>query len=135
MYGCLRHVHYRYRLQLPYISHRTCLTNRMGSISHHIKPLVINSLRGGHTHTQTHTHTHTFADRSNSKKPGTRRHAWFKNYLNNSLRTWNYLDARIIARKYYTKLFGYKKLVKYHMELVKYYMDPKIYSIKASKKI
>ena len=36
----------------------------MGSISHHITPLVINSLGGGHTH------THTFADRSNSKKPG-----------------------------------------------------------------
>ena len=44
----------------------------MGSISHHITPLVINSLGGGHTHTHKHTHanTHTFADRSNSKKPG-----------------------------------------------------------------
>ena len=40
----------------------------MGSISHHIMPLVINSLRGGHTHT--HTHILKFADRSNSKKPG-----------------------------------------------------------------
>ena len=68
----------RYRLQLPYISHRTYLTNRMGSISHHIMPLVINSLGGGHTHTQTHTRacackhtcTHTFVDRSNSKKLG-----------------------------------------------------------------
>ena len=47
-------------------SHRTYLTNRLGSISHHITPLVINSLRGGHTN----THTQTFADRSNSKKPG-----------------------------------------------------------------
>ena len=45
----------------------------MGSISHHITPLVINSLRGGHTHTHTQTHMHTFVDRSNSKKPGTRR--------------------------------------------------------------
>ena len=59
MYGCLRHAHYRYRLQLPYKSHRTYLTNRMGSISHHITPLVINSLGGGHTHAHTHTHTHT----------------------------------------------------------------------------
>ena len=40
----------------------------MGSISHHISPLVINSLGGGHTHT--HTSIQTFADRSNSKKPG-----------------------------------------------------------------
>ena len=31
----------------------------MGSISHHIMPLVINSLKGGHTHTHRHTHTHT----------------------------------------------------------------------------
>ena len=50
----------------------------MGSISHHITPLVINDLGGGHTHTHTHAHTHThtqahiqtFVDRSNSKKPG-----------------------------------------------------------------
>ena len=38
----------------------------MGSISHHITPLVINNLRGGHIH----THTLTFADKSNTKKPG-----------------------------------------------------------------
>ena len=35
-----------------YISHITYLTNRMGSISHHITPLVINSLGGGDTHTR-----------------------------------------------------------------------------------
>ena len=40
----------------------------MGSISHHIMPIVINSLGGGHTHTS----IPTFTDRSNSKKPGTR---------------------------------------------------------------
>ena len=44
------------RPQLPYKSHRTYLTNRMGSISHHITPLVINSLGGGHTHTHASTH-------------------------------------------------------------------------------
>ena len=38
----------------------------MGSISHHITPLVINSLGGGHTH----THILKFVDRSNTKKPG-----------------------------------------------------------------
>jgi len=30
----------------------TCLTNHKSSISHHIMPLVINSLGGGHTHTR-----------------------------------------------------------------------------------
>ena len=67
-YICLRNAHYRYRLQLPYKSHRTYLTNCMGFISHHITPLVINSLGGGHT--CKHTRIQTFADRSNSKKPG-----------------------------------------------------------------
>ena len=55
----------------------------MGSISHHIMPLVINSVGVDththiHTHMQTHTHanthTHTriqtFADKGNTKKPG-----------------------------------------------------------------
>ena len=36
----------------------TCLTNCTRPISHHIMPLVINALRGGHTDTQTHTHTY-----------------------------------------------------------------------------
>ena len=54
----------------PYKNHKTYLTNHMGSISHHIMPLVINSLGGGQTHTRKHTHTRiqTFADRRNSKK-------------------------------------------------------------------
>ena len=78
-YICLRHAHYWYRLQLPYKSHKTYLTNRMGSISHHITPLVINSLGGGHTHTHTHTRIHPH--RNNTKKPGARRpRAWFKNF-------------------------------------------------------
>ena len=38
---------------LPYKSHVTYLTNHMGSISHHMTPLVINSLGGGHTDTHT----------------------------------------------------------------------------------
>ena len=48
-------------LQLLYNNCRNCLTNRMGSISRHITPLVFNSLGDGrmHTHTNTHTHTHT----------------------------------------------------------------------------
>jgi len=39
---------------------KTCLTNHKGSVSHHITPLVINSLGGGHTHTD-------IADKSNFK--------------------------------------------------------------------
>jgi len=55
---------------------KTCLTNHKVLISHHITPLVINSLGGGDTHTHTHTcvcartHTHTdIVDKSNFKKP------------------------------------------------------------------
>ena len=66
-YGCLRHTHYQYWLQLPYKSLRIYLTNHMGSISCHITPLVINSLGA-----DTHTCIQTFTDRSNSKKPGMR---------------------------------------------------------------
>jgi len=35
---------------------KTCLTNHKGSISHHIMPLVINSLGGRHTHTHAYSH-------------------------------------------------------------------------------
>ena len=42
-------------------SRKTCLTNRTRSISHHITPLVINGLGGGHTHTHTHTDAQTKA--------------------------------------------------------------------------
>jgi len=38
---------------------KTCLTNHKCSISHHITPLVINSLRGRHTHVHTHTRIQT----------------------------------------------------------------------------
>ena len=62
VYGCLHHAHQRYQLHLPYKSHRTYLTNQIVSISHHIMPLVINSLRGRHTHRRPH--------RTNFKKPG-----------------------------------------------------------------
>ena len=40
----------------------------MGSISHYIMPLVIIASEAD---THTHSHIQTFADRSNSKKPGT----------------------------------------------------------------
>ena len=44
----------------------------MGSVSYHITPLVINSLRDGHTQTNTHIDIH---GQSNFKKPGARRPA------------------------------------------------------------
>ena len=43
---------------------KTCLTNHKGSISHHIMPVVINSLGGGDTHTDFKN------NKSNFKKPG-----------------------------------------------------------------
>ena len=40
-------------------SRETCLTNHTWPISHHITPLVINGLGGGHTDTDTRTHIPT----------------------------------------------------------------------------
>ena len=77
-YVCLCHAHYRYRPQLPYKSHRTYLTNRMGSISHHITPLVINSLRGRHTNTHAYIRTETIL-RNQAHASLWPAHAWFKN--------------------------------------------------------
>ena len=47
----------------------------MWFISHHITPLVINSLRGGHTYMHKHKRTHTYRHlhRNNFKKPGAHR--------------------------------------------------------------
>ena len=36
------------------------LTNHMWSISHHIMPLVGNSVQSGHTHPHAQIHTHTY---------------------------------------------------------------------------
>ena len=65
----------------------------MGSISHHIMPLVINSLRVVHAQLRTHTHTpHTFTDiyrQNNFKIPGACQvwlaHTWFNNNFYNSI--------------------------------------------------
>ena len=79
MYGCLRHAHWRYQLQLSYKSHRTYLTNHMESISYHIMPLVINSLGGRHTHKQTCIPTFVVKAilRNQARQPVC---AWFKNF-------------------------------------------------------
>ena len=57
---------------------RTYLTNRMGFISHHITPLVINSLGGGHIHTRILSRTEAILRNQAcaSRRPV---RAWFKN--------------------------------------------------------
>jgi len=55
---------------------KTCLTNHKGSISHHIMPLVINSLRGGHTHTHTHIARTKAISRNQSHAGLWPAHAW-----------------------------------------------------------
>ena len=51
----------------------------MASISHHIMPLVINSLGGGHTNTHTHTDTRTETILRNQAHAGLRpARTWFK---------------------------------------------------------
>ena len=78
-YECQSHTHQRYRLQLPN-SCRTLLTNHIEPISCHITPLVINSLRGGHTQTRTHTDVRTKLILRNQARAGLwPAHAWFKN--------------------------------------------------------
>jgi len=61
---------------------KTCLTNHKGSISHHIMPLVINSLGGGHKHTHKHTRILTSRIKAisrNKSHAGQRpAHTWFK---------------------------------------------------------
>ena len=57
----------------------------MGSVLHHITPLISNSLGGGHTHTQhthtrKHTHTHILTIRTRSTLRN-QAHAWFNNLL------------------------------------------------------
>ena len=55
----------------------------MGFISHHIMPIVINSLGDGDTNTYTHKHTYMFCAESilrNQVHTGQRpAHTWFKN--------------------------------------------------------
>ena len=59
----------------------------MGSISHHITPLVVHSLRGGHTHTHANTHAYrhlqTKAILRNQARTGLwLAHAWFNKMEN-----------------------------------------------------
>ena len=59
-------------------THKTYLTNRMGSISHQITLLVINSLGGGHTHTHAYRRSRTEVILRNQARAGLwPAHAWF----------------------------------------------------------
>ena len=53
-----------------YNSCRIHLANNLGSISRHITPLVINSLRGRHTHVHMHTDVRTETILRNQHVPG-----------------------------------------------------------------
>ena len=59
----------------------------MGSKSHHITPLVINSLGGGHTHTHAYIRTETIL-RNQAR-------AWFKNIANPKIQ-YNYSNNNCI---------------------------------------
>jgi len=48
----------------------TCLTNHKSPISHHIMPLVINNLGGGHTHTYRHCRQKQFQETSRAPAKG-----------------------------------------------------------------
>ena len=49
-----------YKATEKHKSHKTCLSNHRGFLSHHIMSLVIIALKVGHTHTHAqHTHIHT----------------------------------------------------------------------------
>ena len=65
---------------INYKTHRTYLTNHLGSMSHYIMPIIIHSL-GADTHT--HINIQAFVDGSNYKKLGVchcSRRIWFKNF-------------------------------------------------------
>ena len=61
-------------------NYKTCLTNHTRSISHHITPLVINALGGGHTcmHTNAQTKVISRNQERTSLQPAC---LWFKNHF------------------------------------------------------
>jgi len=60
---------------------KTCLTNHKNSISHHITPLVINSLGGRHTHASILTSWTKAISRNQSHASLCLARTWFKNKL------------------------------------------------------
>ena len=77
-------------IQLPYKGYRTCLTNHMGYILHHIMPPIINSLGDGCTHVCACIHTDVCMKaiiRNQTCAGLWLVHAWFKNFCNTHLST------------------------------------------------
>jgi len=60
---------------------KTCLTNHKDSISHHITPLVINSLGGGHTHASILTSQTKAISRNQSCTSQRLARTWFNKLL------------------------------------------------------
>jgi len=60
---------------------KTCLTNHKSFISHHITPLVINSLGGGHTHTCILTSRTKAISRNQLHASLWPAHAWFNKII------------------------------------------------------
>ena len=90
------------------ISHRTYLTNHMGSITRHITPLVIHSFWGRHT--LKHTCIQAFMDKSILRNQACAdlepAHSWFKNLILNIYQTLviSTLYSQAVCRKKPTKL-------------------------------
>jgi len=64
---------------------KTCVTNHKGYISHHIAPLVVNSLGGGDTHTCIQTLWTKAISRNQSRAGLQLARAWFKNLFSGSV--------------------------------------------------
>ena len=69
----------------------------MGSISHHITPLVIDSLGGGHTHKHTYRSSRTEAILRNQARVRPAR-AWFKKNAVSIKRMWYFASTPLSIR-------------------------------------
>jgi len=92
--------HYQHNNYKITIITKTCLTNHKSSISHHITPLVINSLGGGHTHMQT-SQTKVISRNQACTGLQTAR-AWFKKHL-----------MKYIVQYFYFMVLRYQKIGRY----------------------
>jgi len=97
---------------------KTCLTNHKGSTSHHIMPLVINSLGGRHTCTHAYRHRGQKQFQETSHVPAKSRHApglkiekfWqiltkFANHCFSLPKFWNLPKFSLIHRTVLLKIY------------------------------
>ena len=78
-------------------SRETCLTICTWLISHHTMPLVINTLRGGHTHTHIPTHEPKQFQETMRVRP-LAVHPWFKKQKHYTTTTDNIKQQQLIAQ-------------------------------------